>query len=222
MSHWLMQSEPVTLWQVVQGFFAQDFDLLLAYLHAPNGDAIAIWIVILAGFSESVGQSVILFANRVRQWRFVISLLMSALLYLVSFFVWTGIVLAATSMVTEIDLAWQQTARIVALSYIPLFFGFLWLIPYAGNPIIILLYLWTFGVLTTLLKELTNIPFWNSFLIALLGLLLILLLRATIGKPLRSLTSRMLDLAAGTRLEPDLRRALGDAPVGPEQGKGQA
>ena len=63
MSHWLMQSEPVTLWQVVQGFFAQDFDLLLAYLHAPNGDAIAIWIVFLAGFSESMGQSVILFDN---------------------------------------------------------------------------------------------------------------------------------------------------------------
>lgn len=54
----------------------------------PNANKIAIGVLLLAGFSQEIGQSIILFFNRVKPLRFVLSLVLSAVLFIFSYGFW--------------------------------------------------------------------------------------------------------------------------------------
>ncbi|MBE2239439.1 MAG: hypothetical protein IAE81_16745 [Caldilineaceae bacterium] len=59
----------------------------------PAGANIIRGIVFLAGVSTLLGQSVILFVNRVRRGRFVFSLLINGVVFLITYAIW-GIAVA--------------------------------------------------------------------------------------------------------------------------------
>ena len=56
----------------------------VAVVIQPNGEEVILGIVLLAGVSRFLGQSVILFINRVRRGRFVFSLLTNGLVFVFS------------------------------------------------------------------------------------------------------------------------------------------
>ncbi len=62
------------LWDVLVAFFSWSDSALTLVASAPNWDQLVFWIVLLAGLSEAIGQSVVLFANRVKPKRFLLSL----------------------------------------------------------------------------------------------------------------------------------------------------
>src|SRR6266699_3716658 len=75
-----------TMWALAWGAMRLDPAAFKAVEPAGTGLLITA-IVFLAGVSETIGQSVVLFANRVKPGRFALSLLLNGILFIVSFFV---------------------------------------------------------------------------------------------------------------------------------------
>ena len=195
-----------TFWQLVGGAlrFEETAFRLIITLHAPN--FIAFWVVFLAGLSEAVGQSVVLFINRVRPKRFVLSLLMSAAIFTFTFFFWALSVWLVGQFIFGGDVPLRIVARAVGLGYAPMLFGFLVIMPHFGNPIRILLQFW--GLLAVLVGVEVAFDFarWQALLTSMLGWLVWQFLQSTIGWPLVSLARRLRHRAAGVAMITDRQK----------------
>lgn len=198
------------------GLYSSGADFRLLLLDAPNHRVVALKILILAGLSETLGQSVVLFANQIRPVRFVLSLLISVLLFVSGVFFWFGSIAVVEQFLFNHPLRLEKLALGVAFSYTPLLFGFLALIPYFGQRILQLLYVHSFIILTRLLESYVGLPLWEAILCPLIGLVLVQVLRSTIGRPIIWLSDLLLDLASGKDYQRNLQNAL-LAAVGLEQ-----
>lgn len=69
-------------WEILGWVFVLNGEVFRRVATANGGMALAMLVVVLAGLSLAIGQSIILFINRVRPIRFVFSLLINAILYL--------------------------------------------------------------------------------------------------------------------------------------------
>jgi hypothetical protein len=74
--------------------------------------------------------------------------------------------------------------RLIGLSYAPLVFGFLILMPYLGPFVQRLLYAWSFMVALRAVSFTFQVGFWPALLCVGIGWLLLMLLTATIGRPI--------------------------------------
>lgn len=203
----LFQTDPATVWDILRAFFNPASADLQAIMAAPNRYMLALVIVFLAGVSDAVGQSVVLFANRVPPRRFFLSLFVNAVFFTVSYAVWVFSIGVISDVVFARPLPWNVLAISVAISYLPLFFGYLGLLPYAGAPIIQLLYTYSLISLVRILSVAFNFPPWQAFLCTVAGFIFILLLRSTVGRPVAWIGKRILNLVAGTQLQSDLSKA---------------
>jgi len=201
-------SEPQTVWDVIYAFYSREASLRLIVVEAPNRHLLALRILLLAGLSEAVGQSVVLFANRVKPVRFALSLLISALIFVVGIVFWVVSIGFVARFVFGVAVEWQTLALGVAFSYVPLLFSFLALVPYVGQHVIRLLYVNSYIVLVRMLAHFLEFAIWQAFLCAGIGFLLIQLARATVGRPVIWLSDHLLDLAAGTDVRTNLQEAL--------------
>ena len=73
----------------------------------------ALTIVLLAGISESLGQSVVLFLNRVRPRRFVLALSISTLSHVGGYLLWTLTIWSVGNLLAETNQPWSVVAVIV-------------------------------------------------------------------------------------------------------------
>ena len=78
--------------------------------HAGPSGATGIWIALLAGFSQAIGQAFILFVNRVRPLRFALCLLVEALLFLLGFLAW-ALSTWLTNRMKAWPMAWENPAN---------------------------------------------------------------------------------------------------------------
>ncbi|MBN2469426.1 MAG: hypothetical protein JXN59_01785 [Anaerolineae bacterium] len=195
----------MTLLDVITALFSGSTSALEAIFASPNGRLIALQIVVLAGISESLGNSVILFANRVSPRRYVFSLLLSVVIYVGGFFVWVLSIDIVARLMFDRAGDLEQIAAAVSLSYIPLLLGFLTLLPYLGNPILKVLYLITFFVLIGALEVALDLTEWEAVLCSQFGALFNLLLRATVGRPIIWLETRLRSWVAGRPLQFNLK-----------------
>lgn len=86
---------------IVRQSFALDQELWRDLIANPDARRFqyAVWIVVLAGLSEAVAQSAVLFINQVKPHRFAASLLMSAVIFTLGYFFYVfSIDLIATSL----------------------------------------------------------------------------------------------------------------------------
>jgi hypothetical protein len=206
---WLLtQAEPVSVWAVIQAFFSRAENGLQLLLSAPNRDMLTLQLVAMVGLSAAIGQSVVLFANRVKPLRFVVSVLTAVLIYVVSFLLWVTIVWGLINWGAGITVVWPSLAGAVAVSYIPLLLAFLGFLPYAGQPILRLLYVISLYFLVLMLHRVLKVDMLQTLLFTAAGLAAVLLLEATIGRPLVRLANKILEMAAGTSLKFDLDAAI--------------
>ena len=96
----------------------------------PNARWVALGLLVVAGVSMLLGQSVVLFVNRVPPKRFTLSLLVNGLLFVAGIFFWALMVWATGNFLLAETATYRQILLIIALSYAPLVFGFLILLPY--------------------------------------------------------------------------------------------
>jgi hypothetical protein len=200
--------EAVSLAEVLRAFFSWSDSALLVVVGAANWQQVVLWIVLLAGLSEAVGQSVVLFANRVKPLRFMLSLGVTALLFSVGFLIWVVSIRVLVSFVLGSDIAWRPLLIITGVSYIPLLFSFLGLLPYAGQPILQGLYVWSFLLMVSYVRQAEGLTTVEALWVTGVGIVLILLLRSLAGRPLNALARHILDQAAGAPLTYDVELAV--------------
>ncbi len=194
----------MTLFNVIYAFLNWNVEALRVFFVAPNARLLTLQIVLLAVLSAAVGQSIVLFANQIRPRRFIFSLLLSTVVFLVGYLAWVLSLWLALRLFFNYADSLDAILYGVGLSYLPLMFGFLALLPYLGNPITALLYLWTFLTLIRMQIVFLGIPDWGALLCAATGGVLVLVMRATIGRPVLWLHGWLQSKVAGRRLQFDL------------------
>jgi hypothetical protein len=185
--------------QVLAGVFALRADAFGAAL-APGFALVAVAIVLAAGLAESVGQSVVLFANRVKPPRFVFSLVVNALLFAFSYAfliacTWLVLHYAYRSPVSIVPLA-----TVLAAAYAPLLFAFLAALPYLGAPLLWALQVWHLLAVVVAVAVVAGTGLPEALTAVGLGWLVVAVSAQTFGKPVAVLGERILDAVAGVEL----------------------
>ena len=172
------------VWQVITNalwFNPKVVEIVEAY---PNTFWITLGVAILGGISLLLGQSIILFINRVRPGRFVVSLLLNGILYTLSLVVWAASIwLIGDILLNNIDIDFSTALRIMFVTAAPMTLGFLVLMPYLGTPISKVLHVWSLLLTIGVVRFQYHVGLTTSLIIVGLGWLLILLMTFTIGRP---------------------------------------
>lgn len=197
-----------TFYQVVGAILNRQRGVIAAVHDEPGMLGLSFVIVLIAGLSERVGQSVVLFANEVKPHRFVYSLLIGALLFVGGYVLWVVSIYLVAVLLFRPDASLQAVIRAVGLGYAPLFLGFLGLIPYFGEGILTLLYFWVFTAIVSAVQATMGLSSYEAVVVSAAGGLIILGMRATIGKPFVKLARRFRNVAAGKRLQLKVREAV--------------
>ena len=191
----------VYLWGALTHALALDpgvFEFVEAY---PQSGWVVMGIAFLAGVSTLLGHSAVLFINRVRKSRFIISLIVNGVVYIISYAVWGFVVWLAGYLLFAVNPPPGQFIRIMGLSTAPLVFGFFILIPWMGPFIGKLLNVWSFLILLAIVEFQFQIGFWGALLVVGLGWLASLALNNTIGRPVVALRNRLSQMITGSSLD---------------------
>jgi hypothetical protein len=159
------------MFQMVGGVLRLSPEPFLLLVQSPNLHGMVVWIVFIGGLSKMTGNSVVLFANRVKPIRFFISMFLAATQFTLNVFITTSFVWAIFIFLFNINPEYLDVVRTISLAYAPYWLGFLVFIPYLGTGIERLLRLY---VMVTLIIGLRTV-FGLSFLSALVNSLFIYL-----------------------------------------------
>ncbi len=169
----------------------------------PQGNQVALIIVLIAGLAQAIGQCIVLFLNRVKPFRFFLSLGIASLLFTFTYGFWAASIGLSANFFFDSNLDYPTVFRTLGLSYTPLMLGFLIGLPYVGISISILLSLWALLAEITALQVLTDLNAWGAFACAGLGWVVLQALQRTIGRPIIAIGKWLKNLAAGTTLVTD-------------------
>lgn len=172
-----------------------------------GGSRTAVLIVFLAGFSQALGQGIVLFINQVRPLRFALSLMIATILFAFGFVFWVFSTWLASLILYQRDAidAVIPVIRTLGLSYTPLLFSIFIALPYFGIPVSIVLSVWSFISSLIGLKVALGLDTNQAFLCSALGWLVFQVLQRTIGRPLAGLGRWLSNTAAGVTLVTNLR-----------------
>lgn len=176
-------------------------EIYAAIQWAPGGIWLALMVVLLAALSESVGQSIVLFVNRVRPRRFILALLTATFSRLAGFWVWAASVWLIAFYIFERAIPFRGVASAVGLAYAPQLLAFFVLTPFFGNPFSILLSLWSMLAIIVALRTGLGLEMWQAVITAGLGWVLIQVWQRTLGRPIYALGRWLERRAAGVPLE---------------------
>lgn len=203
---------------LVRGALALSSDFAEAVVGTPGAGRVAAVVVVLAGLSEALGESVVLFVNRVRPAHFVRSLFISAAIFAFTYLFLAASIWVVARLWLQPDAGFSQIATVVALAQAPRLFGFLVFLPYFGLPVSVLLWIWSLLATTVGVAELLGLVAWEAAAVVALGSLLLLTLQRTVGRPLLALARIARRRAAGVELVTDRRQILALIDSGPDEG----
>lgn len=170
-------------------------------LDNPRANSIVLGIVFLAGASTLLGQSVVLFVNRVRRGRFFLSLSLNGVMYIISYLVWGAVIALVGTILFSDPPAPSAIIRMVGLSTAPLIFGFFILIPWMGPFIGRVLNIWGFLILVNVIEYGFQVSLLYALICVGLGWLLMMLLNNFVGRPVIALRNRMWQKVVGSSLD---------------------
>lgn len=195
-------------WEVVGYVCALNGEAFRIASGLPQGVKLALFIVLLAGLSRSIGQCVILFLNQVKPLRFVVSLLISALLFVGGFLALVGATWLVTQVPWSVRVPFSTLVTVLGLSYAPLLFSFLGALPYAGIPVLSLLSIWNLLAMVVGFGAVTNLGIPESFGYVALGWIVLQVIEETIGRPIAAWARWIADTVAGVDLKTDRKEIL--------------
>ncbi len=156
-----------------------------------GGLRLALWVVFSAGLSSALGQSLVLFVNRVTPRRLIASLVVSAGIFAVSFLFWVASIWLVAGQLFDRDRLFIDVVRAVGLAYAPQLFGFFALTPYLRAAITAVLSIWLLLATLVATQVVFGIPLAPAVASAALGWLLLQVGQRTVGRPLVWLTRRL-------------------------------
>ena len=192
-------------WNLVSGVLLLNSETFTQINRLPLGLIASILVVLLAGLSQTFGQSVMLFVNRVRPLRFILSVAIAAVIFVFNYNFWVLSTWLVAGWLFGVDLPLVDIIKTLGFSYAPLLLGFLMVIPYFGMPILIVLSIWTLMAIATGLGVISNLGIWQAFECCLGGWIVLQISQRVVGKAIARITSKIVDWVAGVELitEPD-------------------
>lgn len=188
------------LWRTLVGVLRLQGGAFTGDLALPHPAAVAVAVVLAAGFSEALSQSVVLFANRVKPLRFVFSLGVNALLFVFGYGFAVVATWAIVSLPGQAHVSLPALALVFALSYVPLLFAFLGALPYLGLPILWVLRVWHLLAIVVGVSAVSQVSLFVAFTYVGFGWIVLTVAQQTFGKPVAQFGGRILDAVAGVRL----------------------
>ncbi len=167
---------------------------------SPAGIWVALSVVALAGFSEAMGQSLVLFLNHIRPARFGLALAIATASHIIGYVLWTMTIWLAGGALFGQEQPLLAVAGAVGLSYAPQLFSFLILAPYFGNLISIILSLWSMLAVIIAIHVGMRLELWQAVVLASTGWVLLQVVRRTVGRPIMRLQRRLASSVAGVPL----------------------
>ncbi|WP_448562471.1 hypothetical protein [Trichothermofontia sp.] len=171
----------------------------------PRGTQAALVIVLLAGLSQTLGQGIVLFANQVKPLRFVLTVLLSAVLFGFSYFFWSLSTWLVCDWLLPRAVPFNAVYRTLALAFAPQLFGFLVALPYAGVTIGVVISIWTLLSAVRGLGVTLGLAIWPAFWCAALSWVVSQILQRTIGRPVTAIARWLTNQTAGVQLVTNLK-----------------
>lgn len=190
-------------WNLVSGVLALNTDTFSEISQLPLALVASILVVLLAGLSQSLGQSVMLFVNQVRPLRFVLSVAIAAVLFVFNYNFWVLSTWLVANWLYQVSIPLLEVIKTLGFSYAPLLFGFLMVIPYFGMPILIVLSIWTLLAIARGLGTISPLGIWEAFECCLGGWLVLQFSQRVFGRAIASVTNRLVNWIAGVKLITD-------------------
>ena len=187
-------------WLLVFGVLRLDSETFRLINHLPLSLIASIVVVLLAALSQGIGQSVVLFINRVRPLRFILSLAIAAIIFTFNYNFWVLSTWLVANQIFQVSLPLVEVIQTFGFSYAPLVFGFLMVIPYFGMPIFVTLSIWTLLAIVTGIEAIADLGFWQVFECCIFGWLVLQISQRTIGRPLAAFTRMLTQKVAGVDL----------------------
>ena len=208
----LRMSELPSLGEAILQALALDSEIFVAIQGSQRGLWFALIVVGLAGLSQALGQSLVLFINQVRPRRFILALLASTVVHMGGYGLWLVSVWLVGVYAFGAQVSWMAVAAAVGLAYAPQLLAFFELTPFLGNPFGVLLSLWTLLAIVTAVRAGFGLETWQAVATSGLGWLLLQLWQRTLGAPIYALGRAIEQRAAGVPFRygaedvPQLRR----------------
>jgi hypothetical protein len=191
---------------LVRGALALDPEAFRALLAPAVADPrLGLVVVYLAGLSLALGQSVVLFAERLSPRRFASTLALQAALFLAAFLVWAVSVWWVARIGFDAARPLRDVVAVVGLAYAPQLFGVLVLAPYLGGPLQAALSVWTLLATLVAASAVFGLTLAKAIACTAGGWLLSQLLQRTLGRPVVRAGRRVRAWVAGTA--PDARES---------------
>jgi hypothetical protein len=145
--------------------------------------AMAATVAVLAGASTLLGDSVVLFLNRIRGWRFAFTLFLNGVAMVLLYALQAVAIFVIGALVTGKTPDPGLVLRGTLLSTAPMVFGFLALIPYLGPAIARLLQLWGLLALWIIVEMFFLTALWESLVITLVSWGIMQVLSRALARP---------------------------------------
>ncbi|WP_026735126.1 YIP1 family protein [Fischerella sp. PCC 9605] len=192
-------------WELIFGAIALNPKAFELIQTLPQSNRVALYTLLLAGFSQAIGQAIVLFVNRVKPIRFILSLLIASVLFAFSIGFWGLSTWLVSRILFDDNVSFGSVWSAMGLAYAPLIFSFFIALPYLGVPILVLLSIWTLLAFVIGLRVALDLSAWQAFWCVALGWVIFQILERTIGRPIAAIGKWLSNKAAGTQLVTDMR-----------------
>src|SRR3954471_4620942 len=155
-----------TYWHLITGALGLDPAAFQAIEQSDHGLRQALIILLLAGASETLGQSVVLILNRVSRGRFFLALLLGGAELILEALVWIFSVWVLGGLLAATRPPFFSAVRVIGLAYAPLVLGVFIFFPYVGPLIGRLLRLWVLLAAVVGISVVFVVAPWMAALIA--------------------------------------------------------
>ena len=160
-------------------------------------DLVLFWIVLIAGMSWMIGQSIVLFANRVKPQRFFIAIFMGGIRFVLEVAL-VGLSVALLGVwLGRIEIDFTRTFQTISLAYAPYWLAFLILIPYFGLKIEKLLKVYLFLTLVTALQVAFQASFSRAVIQALIVFGIAAIVNIVLSRLLTPLANAIMRFVSG-------------------------
>ena len=182
------------------GVWTLDYSMPVWLNSRPDAFRICVTVAIIAGASTLLGNSAVLFLNRVRGLRFVFSLVLNGLAMAGLYALQAVVVWVLGPLVIGRTQEWSLVFRGVMLSTAPLAFGVFALAPYVGPAIARLLQAWGAVVLWMIVRGLYDVGLWPALAVTLGAWGVMQLASWAFAKPVAAIGNRVWRLVSGRPL----------------------
>jgi len=195
----------MNLWDIGVGAISLNPGAYRHLIQSPSGGLISLGVLLLAGLSEAIAQGIVLFVNRVKPLRFVLSLAIAAILFSFGFLFWAGSTWIVLKLFFRTSAPFAQLLITLAISFAPKIFSIFIALPYLGVPISIALSIWSFLAFLVGIQATLGLDLWQGFWCGVLGWTVLQVLERTIGRPVATIGQWIRNSAAGVPLVTDLK-----------------